>query len=190
MKLRLFCAIELPLVVREEAARRIEHLREQFPRARATWERAEKMHLTLKFLGDVEETRLQSVNKVVEATASAFQPFEMSIEGAGAFPPRAQVPRVLWLGAKDDSNNLVVIQEKLKDEFARIGFKKEARAFHPHLTLARVRAPENAKELREEHERLEFKTPSFIVEEIVLMQSELLPSGSRYAKIFSSKFTS
>lgn len=182
MKIRVFCAIELPLNVREEAARRIEHLREKFPRAKASWERAEKMHLTLKFLGDVEEKRFQSINKTVEMVASAFQPFEMSIEGTGAFPSRG-IPRVMWLGAKDDSGNLSRVQEKLEDEFARVGFKKETRAFHPHLTLARVRAPEDAKELREEHERLDFKTPSFTVEEIVVMRSELSPSGSRYTKI-------
>jgi 2'-5' RNA ligase len=161
-------------------------LREKFPRARASWERAEKMHITLKFLGDIEEKRLQSVNKVVETVASAFQPFEMSIEGAGAFPPRG-APRVLWLGAKDDSGNLVMVQEKLENEFARIGFKKETRRFHPHLTLARVRAPEGAKELREEHERIDFNTSSFTVEEIVVMQSELLPSGSRYTKLSQYK---
>lgn len=186
--MRIFVAVELPLSVRELAAERARLLREEFPRVRASWERAEKMHITLKFLGEVEETLLTKIQNAIAAAIKDFQPFEISIEETGAFPPRGAA-RVLWLGAKDERETLAGIQRKLENEFAKIGFKKENRKFHPHITLARIRTPDGAKDLREKHEQLDFQSDAFIVNEIVLVKSELLPSGSRYTKLSSHKLS-
>jgi len=182
--MRVFCAIEIPSEIRDQAAQHIKLLRDSFPRARASWERAAKMHLTLKFLGEITEKQLEKLNLAVINTTNSFQTFAISIENTGAFPPRG-VPRVLWLGVNDSTNALTTSQNKLEDECAKTGFKKEMRLFHPHLTLARLRSPESAKELKEKHESLKFKSASFTVSEIVIMQSELAPTGSRYTKLYS-----
>lgn len=184
--MRVFVAVELPLSVRELVAERARLLREEFPRVRASWERAEKMHITLKFLGEVDEARLTKVQNAITQEAKDFQPFEISIEGAGAFPPRG-VPRILWFGAKDESESLSGLQRKLENEFARIGFKKENRKFHPHITLARVRTPDGVRDLREKHEQLDFHSDAFMVNEIILIKSELSPSGSHYTKLSSHR---
>lgn len=185
--MRVFIAIELPASVRELVAKRNLHLREEFPRVRAGWERVEKMHITMKFLGEVDEHQLTKIQDTLTQTVKDFRPFEISIEGTGAFPPRG-VPRILWLGVEDESETLLLIQERLENEFAKIGFKKETRKFHPHITLARIRTPDGAKGLREKHEQLDFQSEAFMVSEIFLIKSQLSPSGSQYTKLSSHKF--
>lgn len=182
--MRVFIAIELPASVHELAEERVRFLRAEFPGVRASWERTEKMHITLKFLGEIDERRLTKVQNSITQAAKNFRPFEISIEETGAFPPRG-VPRILWLGVKDDSETLSKFQSKLEDEFAKIGFEKEKRKFHPHITLARIRMPDGAKRLRDRHEQLNFQSDIFAVYEIVLIKSVLSSAGSSYTKLSS-----
>src|ERR671916_1601729 len=101
-RVRVFCAVELPEDVRAEAARHVARLRAEFPRLKVGWEREEKLHLTLKFLGEIDEARVELLTRAAEAAADATRAFELSIEGAGFFPPRG-APRVLWLRVQDSS---------------------------------------------------------------------------------------
>ncbi len=181
--MRVFCAVEIPSEIRVQSAQHIKQLRECFPHVRASWEQAEKMHITLKFLGEINETELEKLNSAIINTTNNFQPFDISIEMTGAFPPRG-VPRVLWLGVNDSVKSLKTLQNKLDDECAKFGFKKDTRTFHPHLTLARLRSAEGAKALKEKHESLVFKSEPFTVREIVIMQSEPAPTGSHYTKLY------
>jgi 2'-5' RNA ligase len=178
--LRLFCAVELPAEVRALAAEHIARLRQALPDVRASWDRAEKIHLTLKFFGDVEESRTHVLSLAAERAAQSVKPFGLMIAGTGAFPPHKS-PRVLWLGIRDPSGGLARLQQALESECAAEGFKREERVFHPHITIARLRGGAGARRLAELHTEIGFEMMELTVKEIVLMRSELGPGGSRYS---------
>ncbi len=180
--LRGFCAIELPPEVRAACARYIETLREAGRDVRASWDKEEKLHLTLKFFGEIEEGRIQTLTDALARAASLTTSFELKIRGTGAFPPRG-LPRVLWLGVVDESGKLAELHQHLEDECAARSFPREHKSFHPHLTIARLRRPEGARRLANLHKSRNFDAPAFDVNEIVLMKSDLSPHGSSYTKL-------
>jgi len=184
---RVFCAVALPEEVRSRAATHVKALREAAPKARASWPRAESLHVTLKFLGEIETARVNSLKQAAARAAEGFEEFELAIEGAGAFPPRG-MPRVLWLGVKDDSGRLAALQQRLEEECAAAGFARETRAFHPHLTIARLRAPADSQRLAALHEEIGFERAAFTVNELLVMRSEPGPGGSRYTEISKHLF--
>ena len=179
---RVFCAVELPMEVRARAADHIAQLRQAAPDVRASWERAEKMHLTLKFLGEIERSRIDALSQAAERAAKSVAPFDLAIAGTGSFPPRG-VPRVLWLGVADASGGLTGLQKRLEDECAGEGFPREKRSFHPHLTIARLRTPQGAQRLAALHQEMGFEAMVFYITELVVMRSELGPGGSRYTEL-------
>ena len=185
--LRLFFAVELPREVREAAAAHAARLRRDFPEVRASWPRPESLHLTLKFLGEVAAPRVESLARAGEAAAADFAPFALTVEAAGAFPPRGAA-RVLWLGVSDDAGRLSKLQQRLEDECAAAGFARESKPFRPHLTLARLRSPHGAGPLSEAHRGAPFGPHSFQVSGFVLMRSELGPGGSRYTPLSRLSF--
>lgn len=190
LSLRLFFAVELPLDVREAAAEHAARLRREFPDARASWPRPESLHLTLKFLGEVEAIRLDALHHVAEVAAAALTPFELTIEGTGTFPTRGAA-RVLWLGVRDDAGQLSRLQFRLDKEGVYVGFPRESKPFRPHLTLARLRADPRAETVRglsEAHRREPFGPLAFEVSDFVLMRSELGPGGSRYTPMSRHSF--
>jgi 2''-5'' RNA ligase len=179
---RVFCAVALPEEVRNRAAVHTKTLREAAPKVRASWPRAESLHVTLKFLGEMETARVNSLSQAAARAAEGFEKFELAIEGAGAFPPRG-MPRVLWLGVRDESGKLSMLHKRLEEECAFEGFARETRAFHPHLTIARLRAPANSQSLAAMHQEMGFERAAFNVNELLVMRSELGPGGSRYTEI-------
>ena len=179
---RVFCAVELPPDVRARAASHAAQLREQFPEVRAGWPRAENLHLTLKFIGEIAEERVRELSRAAERAAQTLKPFDLEIESGGAFPPRGS-PRILWLGVKDSAGGLVSLQARLEDECAATGFQRDERPFHPHLTLARLRAPQGARQLAKKHQETGFMAIGFSVKELVVMRSQLGAGGSRYTVI-------
>lgn len=185
---RVFCAVELPAEVRARVATHIAALRENFPKARASWARADALHITLKFLGEIELSRVEALSQAAREAAARVQSFELVIEGTGIFPPHGS-PRVLWLGVQDASGVLARLQQTLDDECARAGFARETREFHPHLTIARLRAPAETRELAALHQEMKFERAAFAAKELVVMRSELGAGGSRYTVISGHKFT-
>jgi 2'-5' RNA ligase len=175
---RLFIALELPAEVRKKIAHHIDRLRTEMADVRASWAREQNVHLTLKFLGDVPIERVEAVSRALQRAATGAASFEMEIRGCGAFPPRAQ-PKVLWIGISDvlEMSNLHDATER---ECARLGFAREGRPFHPHLTIARLRASSGARALAELHERLGFAPMLVRVSDVCLVRSELGSTGSRY----------
>jgi 2'-5' RNA ligase len=180
--LRVFCAVELPEWVRERAAAHIADLRGLLPDVRAGWERPEKLHLTLKFLGEIEQGRAPDLCGAASRAARCAPPLDLRLEGAGSFPPRG-LPRVLWLGVADDSGALARLQQLLEDECALCGFAREGRPFRPHLTIARLRKPDGARRLAALHHEKGFAGAEFTVRELVVLRSELGPKGSRYTEL-------
>lgn len=179
---RVFCAIELPEEVRERAINHAQRLRSALSDARASWSRAENLHLTLKFFGDVASSRVEQLSQAVACAAQTSTPFKLTLDGTGAFPPRG-APRVLWLGVIDSSGSLAKLQSRLEDECESIGFARESRHFRSHLTLARIRSSQGARALAKAHQEMSFEAIEFPVTELVLMRSELGAGGSRYTAI-------
>lgn len=179
---RMFCAIELPEDVRARAADHIARLRGAVPHARASWERAEKLHITLKFLGEIEPQRTHAPSLAAARAAALVSPFNLAIEGAGAFPTRG-VPRVLWIGVTDSAGRLAQLQKQLEDECASENFARDERPFHPHLTIARLRAPQYARRLAALHKEMGFEAMGFDAAGLVVVRSELSPRGSRYTTL-------
>jgi 2'-5' RNA ligase len=180
--LRVFCAVELPDEPRSRVAERVRRLRAEFPEVRASWERPEKLHITLKFLGDTEPARVEDLSRAAARAVASVEPFELTVDEPGSFPPHGN-PRVLWLGIVDASGSLAFMQRELETECAAVSFPREPRPFKPHLTLARIRSPQGARELAAAHRATPFEPQRFEVSELVLMLSELSPRGSRYTPL-------
>ncbi|HEV7905759.1 MAG TPA: RNA 2',3'-cyclic phosphodiesterase [Pyrinomonadaceae bacterium] len=186
--MRIFCAVDLPDDVRAQAAAHISRLREAASTAgsphKIGWERAEKLHLTLKFLGELEPVRIEALTRAAKRAAESVERFTVTLAEAGAFPPNAN-PRVLWLGFRDETKHLAALYERLEEECARENFPREARAFHPHITLARIRIPNAApaRHLAKLHRETNFEPASFDVHELIVMQSQLGTGGSRYTPL-------
>ncbi len=180
--LRTFCAIELPDELRARVAERVRRLRAEFSDVRASWEKPEKLHVTLKFLGDIEPARVAVLSSAAARAVASLESFELTINEPGSFPPHGQ-PRVLWLGISDASGRLAFMQHALETECAAVGFPRESRAFKPHLTLARIRSTQGARELAAAHRETPFEPRRFKVSEFVVMRSELGPGGSRYTPL-------
>ncbi|GMR04302.1 MAG: RNA 2',3'-cyclic phosphodiesterase [Thermodesulfobacteriota bacterium] len=149
---------------------------------RVSWVNPSNIHLTLKFLGEVDETRIDQIGEALEKAASGIRPFSLSTGKLGGFPNIAN-PRVLWLGL-EGGEEAVELQKKIDETLAGLGFEKEKRAFHPHLTLARIRNPADGRALgalaiKLRHDiNIEFTVDSFI-----LFRSKLTPSGAEYSEL-------
>lgn len=176
---RTFCAIELSAHVQSHIASHLERLRANAAPSDVSWSRVENIHLTIKFFGDVEAKNISPIASAASRAVSTFQPFPISIAGAGAFPKTSQ-PRVLWIGVKDDTGQLSELHARFEKEAAGEGFIEEARGFHPHLTIARIRKPAGAQLLAETNQQLGFEPVETTVNELVVFRSELSSKGSKY----------
>lgn len=180
-RVRTFIAVELSPRVMTRAGDLIDELRAVG--AEVNWVRPQQMHLTLKFLGDVPDTETPDICRVIKQVADDFEPFEIVCRGAGAFP-NLREPRTLWIGIRDGAEELKRLQSEIDDALkAKLGYGREQRAFHPHLTIGRVK---HATE--EQHRRLveileqqaDFDADLAIIDEVVTFASFLGRSGPRH----------
>jgi 2'-5' RNA ligase len=179
---RIFVAVDISDEARGRAKTHIEALRTAFEAVRVGWERPEKLHLTLKFLGETDERRLVELKRIVAGIAGGNSNFKLKISNAGIFP-NVRNPRVLWIDVIDEAGNLAEIFRELDERCEKLGFARESRKFVPHLTIGRVREPGRAKELGAAHLEKGFEPVEFDVSEIVIYESKLLPTGSVYAVV-------
>ena len=188
MNIRTFAAIELSSSIKERIETHIKTLRSAVLEANPSWTRVENIHLTLKFFGDVEETRIKRIAKAASKAVDTLAPFDISISNTGAFPKLSQ-PRVLWIGIEDKTGQLSKLQNRLEEECVLEGFEKEVRAFRPHLTIARIRNPEGARRLAEVNKELGFGPMKLTVAELVIFRSELSSKGSKYTALSRHSFS-
>jgi 2'-5' RNA ligase len=174
---RTFICIEIPASIKE----RIGALQQSMRRidAQASWVKPENIHLTLKFLGDVESSRLDRVRDAVERASGSTSRFQVTVGAVGCFPS-TKSPRVLWVGLAGMPDELSTLHKRIEDSLAREGFPREAKRFSPHLTIARLRAPQNAARLAEDLIATGFEPEAFEAREVIVMRSDLNPSGSIY----------
>jgi len=180
-RLRTFIAVEMSPRVISRAGDLIDKLR--VAAAEINWVRPQQMHLTLKFLGDVPDTDTPDICNVVRRVAASFEPFEITCRGAGAFPS-AKAPKTLWIGIEDGADELKKLQAALDDALkTELGFAKEPRGFHPHLTLGRVKRemPGSTGELSQLLEKhIHFDADLAIIDELVTFASFLSRQGPRH----------
>lgn len=180
--MRTFIAID----VEDKIKKKLSFHVEQFQRLSqgVKWVSEEGMHLTLKFLGEIEVSRANKVENVLRTVCSQCKPFPLVLKGTGYFPQDRRYPRVLWIGV-EEQQNLMVLQEKIEIELEKEGFPREERKFHPHLTMGRVKFPSGIHRILEELERLKSENfGAMVVKKITFFQSLLKPSGAEY-KIIS-----
>lgn len=177
--IRTFIAVEIPENVKSRMAEARKACRLLDPYTR--WVRIEGIHLTLKFLGNIELSQVEPVSDCIHEAVKGVKPFTVKIGGAGVFP-NPRYPRVLWIGITEGLEQLSNIYEVLEDELKWLGFEPESRPFHPHLTLGRFRDGRKAGRALKQ-EMLEKAAPweeSFTVEGVNLIRSQLHPSGAVY----------
>lgn len=183
---RIFTAIDISDETRRMTADYITDLRAAFPNVRVGWDKPEKLHLTLKFLGDIDKAQLRNLAEAVEETVKRISSFKLRISKTGTFPSEKKA-RVLWLGVEDEKGSLQKLNEILENECERKGFAKEKRSFKAHLTIARLREPQNSKELIERHLQNNFESVEFTVSGITIYESNLQKSGSIYSIVSEHK---
>jgi 2'-5' RNA ligase len=184
--LRTFIAIELGAEVRERVIELINQLRRELPDMRASWSRENNLHLTLKFLGNVPVADIPRVSDAVASATKSVSSFELTFSGCGTFPPHGR-PSVLWIGTQ--ASGLQALHAAIDQELDAAGFPRESRPFHPHLTIARLRHAEGARQLAELHKSLGFAPIAFDVSEVVVFRSELLKQGSKHTPISRHKLS-
>jgi RNA 2',3'-cyclic 3'-phosphodiesterase len=175
--IRTFICIEIP----DSIKARIDQLQTTLRKldAQVSWTKPSNIHLTLKFLGAVEASRIPKVCKAVERAAKGIEQFDIEVAGAGCFPsPRS--PRVLWIGFSEVPQPLKQLYDNLEKELDREGFAREKRKFSPHLTIGRLRGPKNGQLLSEALIASGFEAETFNAQAIIVMRSDLKPTGSIY----------
>ncbi len=174
--IRSFIAVEIPFEVRKRIGELIAQWEsEGYP---VRWVKVDNLHLTLKFLGEIDQAMLALVKTRLSILARRFAPITFSLKDLGCFPsPRS--PRVLWIGAERGSDELRVLEKALEDELLPIGLRSELREFSPHLTIARAKMKFDPEKIV----ATAYTSPSFFIQSLVLFKSTLTPQGPVYEKL-------
>jgi 2'-5' RNA ligase len=183
--MRCFIAIHLPSSIQLQISDYIRDLKKISSDVR--WIKVENIHLTLKFLGEIDPTRVELIKQTLSPLSTEFSQFSINISGTGCFPNKKR-PRVFWLGVEQGKENpLFNLHSWLDNKIAALGFEKENRRFSPHLTLGRVKGKDlvDFSDLFNYIEQVPFSPIDFQVEEILFMRSFLKPTGAEYQVIES-----
>lgn len=183
--LRLFFALDTPVQVRPkivDLARQLEG-----SGADVKWESMSKLHCTVKFLGNTDDGRVPELVKTAESIAAGIAPPSVVYGRLGCFPSKRD-PRIIWVGMEDSTGNLLRLQGELEQSLATLGFLPEERRFHPHITLGRVRGKQNLQDLITLMESLTFVSEAAVLPELLLIRSDLRPSGSEYTTLQAFPF--
>ena len=179
--MRTFIAIDLPAEIRRKITQLQALLKPTTTQVR--WTRAEGLHLTLKFIGEIPPNKVEEITGRL-AVIRVPAPLSIQVRGAGYFP-NERSPRVIWLGV-EGGPDLPALAVQVEDVLLPLGIQKEKRSFAAHLTLGRLKVPGKipaVQEVLRRQEPLEFG--SFTADEFFLYESQLSPGGSVYRKIAS-----
>jgi RNA 2',3'-cyclic 3'-phosphodiesterase len=182
MSVRSFIAIELDDPARGELAEEVAYLKSHFPKVR--WVAPEALHVTLAFLGELDENDLEPVCDLMRETCEAMPAFTLDIAGLGCFP-NARAPRVVWAGCGLGRDETCGLARALREGLAELGLEPDRRAYNPHVTLGRVKAPGDAAGLETilaDASQVAFGEVD--VDGITLFMSERKRSGPRYSPMF------
>lgn len=184
-KIRTFIAIEIPEQVKTKIAALQNQLKKE--NERVSWTKSDNIHLTLKFLGNVEENQIELMAQKLHKALQNVSSFHFAVKNLGGFP-NLKRPRVLWVGIEEPTHQLSALAKKIEDALAEMGFPKEKRKFSPHLTLGRVKTALSRKFLQK-FTQLSLEAGTVQVEEVVIMKSTLKPTGAEYSPLKRIKLT-
>lgn len=182
--MRAFIAIELPREIKDLLAR----IQTQLKTAEADvkWAEPANIHLTLKFLGEIDEQKKESIIQIIKDTAEGKNSFSLRLSSAGAFP-NTEYPRVLWIGIDEGSSETTKIAEELEEKLEKIGLPKDKKKFSCHITIGRVKSGNNrlklAGKIKKISAELNEKSLEFKAEKITLFKSTLSSKGPTYEAI-------
>ncbi|MCL5024747.1 MAG: RNA 2',3'-cyclic phosphodiesterase [Nitrospirae bacterium] len=178
--MRCFVAINLEEPLKKSIEASIEPLKKG--NADVKWVPAVNLHITLKFLGETDESAAAGIKESLSDISNKFSPFEIALYGVGVFPDEKR-PRIVWIDILGP-DRLMNLQASVEDYLISYGFPKEARSFSPHLTIGRVRSPKNKDFLLRAMKPLKDKDFGNIrVDKIYLMRSDLKPAGAQYTSV-------
>jgi RNA 2',3'-cyclic 3'-phosphodiesterase len=190
--IRAFIAIDIPEDVRAAITEAQARLKRVNVGVKVSWTKIENVHLTLQFLGDVEEPVVPKISQALVVVARQYEPFDLPVRGAGAFPD-AKHPRVLWVGCDDAEGKLKMLAQAVQECMSALGFAPEHREFSAHLTLGRIKPAPMKSGIPKPDDALtraldfikdtDFETMH--VDAVHLFQSQLHPEGSIYTKLSS-----
>jgi 2'-5' RNA ligase len=181
---RLFVGVDLSSEVKAAAAAIEERLRDRLKEQRlhvdARWVAAENLHITLWFIGEVDDERAVAIDRSM-AAPFPVAPFELALEGCGAFPPSGP-PRVFWLGVRAGAEAMRELYDEVARRLTALGFEPERRPYSAHLTLARVKDSRRdaAPGIRRVLGELPASAGTCRIEAVTLFRSHLSPKGSTY----------
>ncbi len=184
--MRVFIAIDIDKQIRKGLGNLQDELRSKVDirKSDVKWVRPEAIHLTLKFLGEINDQQAVDVCNITKEVASLHKSFELDVETVGYFGGRSA--RVLWVGVGQNSENLLQLQSDLEEQLTLAGWPREARKFSGHLTLCRVRnskAGVKLAQLTEEYK--DFKLGTISADSVSVYQSQLTPTGPIYTVLGS-----
>lgn len=185
--LRLFIAIETPPDLRPQIAAIRDRLKTSD--ADVKWEPNGKLHATIKFLGTTDDHLLPEIVSYIRGVCQKFAPFQIRYKGVGCFP-NSRAPRVIWVGMEEPSGDLDLLHHEFDSGLVALGFEREEKRFHPHVTLGRVKSNKKIHGLLRMMESITFESQPVTVHEIALIQSELKASGSVYTILKSIPLSS
>jgi 2'-5' RNA ligase len=183
-EIRTFIAIELPPEIKADLHTLIDGFKK--PGQPLKWVNPENIHLTIKFLGNVKQGRVQEITGALQKAVNGLSGFTLKMSDLGFFP-NARRPRVFWVGVGGDIKSLILLQGRVDDNIEKLGFEREKRPFSPHLTLARVNDSGLSGRLGEFVQSAgktsyTGKVP-IEVKSICLMRSELSRIGAVYTRL-------
>jgi len=189
--IRTFIAVDLPPTVLDALGQISTQLQSKLPDTPVRWVDYEKMHLTLKFLGDVSPENIGMVERILKSEAAKRPVMEIGIGGIGAFP-KPRHPRVIWIGVEAPSD-LFDLRRGIEDGVARLGYNYDKYEFTPHLTLGRISRKASASDVRTVGNVLHDCQVGFIgvarIDAVHLYRSDLHSDGAKYTRLFSAKLT-
>jgi len=142
----------------------------------------QNIHITLKFLGDVEKDNIDDIEQIMKDSVKEIEPFTIKLNGTGVFPNQNYI-RVIWIGIKD-AEIIETISRSIDERLSQLGFKREKRGFSAHLTIGRVKTAKNKQLLLkaiEDYKDSEFSTQE--INSIKLKKSDLTPKGPIYTTL-------
>ena len=179
--IRTFIAFEIPEHVLS-AIGKIQGVLKSY-RFNIKWVRPESIHLTLKFLGNIDSAAVEPIESVLRATVEPFAPISIQAKGLGVFPGLKR-PRVIWIGITGQIDRLIGLQRNLDKNLNEIGFSQDKRPFKGHLTLGRAKGRIDARRMQSVLTKYnEFEAEPFTVGSLILYKSDLHPTGAVYTKL-------
>ncbi len=180
--MRTFIGIPIPENLKHEIIK----IQNHFSSFDIKFVEVENLHFNLKFLGEVSEQNVEKIKKILEETAKQFEPFEIDIAGLGVFPSKSYI-RVIWIGVKEGFQNLIALANAIDNSLAEI-VPIEVKKFQPHLTLGRVRSPEDKSALINAIQKNQnVEIGKMKIDRVILFESRLSPKGPVYSEVFSVK---